>query len=75
METLLRFNDLATLNQTTLGVGSAGLAVFARAGFLTVRGFVVTPSVFSDFMKKEEVPKALAAYRASGRTDEEALSS
>lgn len=71
METVLSFNDLASLDQTTMGVGSAGLAVLARAGFFTVRGFVITPSVLLEFLKKEEVTRALAEYRASGQTGED----
>lgn len=65
METLLRFNDLASLDQTTMGVGSAGLAVFARAGFVTVRGFVITPTVLSDFLKKDGIASALADFKGS----------
>ncbi len=64
MSALLRFNDLACLDQSTMGVGSAGLAVVARAGFSTSRGFAVTPETFSEFLKKDRVAEALAAYRA-----------
>lgn len=71
METLLRFNDLACLDQTTLGVGSAGLAVFARTGFLTVRGFTVTPTVLSEFMKKDGVSRAMAEFRGNEKKGED----
>jgi phosphoenolpyruvate synthase/pyruvate phosphate dikinase len=71
MDALLRFNDLACLDQSNMGVGSAGLAVLARAGFPTVRGIVITPKVFSDFLKKDKIAKALAKYRSGDVDDAE----
>ena len=63
MATILRFNDLECLNESASGPLGAGLAVFARAEFPTVRGFVVTPLVFSDFLKKKEIMAAMDLYK------------
>ena len=55
METLLRFNDLACVNDADSGPMGAGLALLSRAGFSTARGFVITPKVFDEFLKREEL--------------------
>ncbi len=67
MDALLRFNDLACLEQSTMGVGSAGLAVLARAGYFTVGGFVITPKVLADFLETDRVAKALDEYRSGAK--------
>ena len=71
MESILRFNDLGCLNEGAAGSLGAGLAVFARAEFPTVRGFVVTPLVFSDFLKKEEIRAALDLYESGAEDPKE----
>ncbi len=71
MESILRFNDLGCLNEGAAGSLGAGLAVFARADFPTVRGFVVTPLVFSDFLKKEEIRAALDLYESGAEDPKE----
>jgi phosphoenolpyruvate synthase/pyruvate phosphate dikinase len=67
MDAVLRFNDLASLEQTTMGVGSAGLAVLARAGYFTVRGFVITPKVLTDFLKIKRIADALDGFRSGSK--------
>lgn len=71
MATILRFNDLECLNEGASGSLGAGLAVLARADFPTVRGFVVTPLVFSDFLKKEEIAAALNLYNSGAEDPKE----
>ncbi len=71
MATILRFNDLECLNESASGSLGAGLAVLARADFPIVRGFVVTPLVFSDFLKKEEIAAALNLYNSGAEDPKE----
>ena len=71
MATVLRFNDLECLNESASGSLGAGLAVLARADFPTIRGFVVTPIVFSDFLKKEEIAAALNLYNSGAEDPKE----
>jgi hypothetical protein len=66
MVSLLRFNDLETLNVHASGVGGAGLAVASRAGLPAVRGFVVPPQFLSDFLKKDGLATVVADSRAGG---------
>jgi len=47
-----------------MGVGSAGIAVIARGGLMTARGFVIPPAMFAEFLKKDKVAKALAMFRS-----------
>jgi len=71
MAIILRFNDLECLNEGAAGSLGAGLAAFARADFPTVRGFVVTPLVFSDFLKKEEIAAAIDLYKSGAEDPKE----
>ena len=67
----MRFNDLGCLNESATGSLGAGLAVFARADFPIIRGIVVTPLVFSDFLKKEEIKAALDLYESGAEDPKE----
>lgn len=62
MPAILGFNDLECLNEGASGSMGAGLASFARAGFPVIRGFIVAPVVFSDFLRKEEIVAALELH-------------
>ncbi len=59
MATILRFSSLECLNESASGSLGAGIATMAREEIPVVRGFVVNPLAFSDFIKKEEIAAAL----------------
>ena len=71
MPSILRFSDLECLNESASGSLGAGLAVFARAEFPTIRGFVVTPIVFSEFLRKPEIVAAVDLYRSGAEDPKE----
>lgn len=71
MATILRFNNLECLNESASGSLGAGLAAFARADFPVVRGFVITPLAFSDFLKKTEIRAALDLYESGAEDPKE----
>jgi len=71
MESILRFSDLACLNESASGSLGAGLAVFARADFPVARGFVVTPVAFSDFLKKDDIRAALDLHESGAEDPKE----
>jgi hypothetical protein len=71
MSTVLNFADLGCLNESAAGPLGAGMASFVRAGFPAVRGFVVTPLAFSEFLRKPEVAHALDMLSSSAESPEE----
>ncbi|MDO9536907.1 MAG: hypothetical protein Q7J68_01140 [Thermoplasmata archaeon] len=72
MVTLLNFSELGCLNESAAGSMGAGMASFVRGGFPAVRGFVVTPLVFSDFLKKDEIITALELFSSGAEDPDEA---
>jgi phosphoenolpyruvate synthase/pyruvate phosphate dikinase len=71
MVSILSFSDLGCLNESAAGSLGAGMASFVRAGFPTARGFVITPIVFSDYLKKPEIAAALDMHKSGAESPDD----
>jgi hypothetical protein len=71
MVSILSFSDLGCLNESAAGSLGAGMASFVRAGFPAARGFVITPIVFSDYLKKPEIAAALDMHKSGAESPDD----
>jgi len=71
MTSILSFSDLGCLNESAAGSLGAGMASFVRAGFPAARGFVITPIVLSDYLKKPEITAVLDLHSSGAENHDD----